>query len=340
MKKSNAISLLAYFAMMACLLNSCKKEDIVFSFPEAEMHPVLMRSVTESSEYPDLIFHLDFALLQPNGTNTLLSPTDTHSIHFPSGNTYAYNILDFQLLNPAPENSFCTALLIDQSANYEYFGGDQLFEGLNSFMHNTGAGNSALIAGYARNNQQGDSIYTICGNGFIKEWDKEQAKDVFSLFRQTEGTPCLYDALYNMIEYVDAHGEGVNKSIVVLASNEDDGMSKYSLDQIISNAVEKNIKIHVIWLHWSNDYFELMYAAHFTGGFLSYCSNMAEVNMLYLSLPQLLLNQMNFYRIKVNRNKWPSPYIYPFGHSFTIFTYEDVQGNIRIYEQVFFYVGE
>jgi hypothetical protein len=124
---------------------------------------------------------------------------------------------------------------------------------------------------------------------------------LLDLTQKQGGTSALFDAIERAVNFISEKNLD-NPSVTVLIKNRDDGKSDITLDNLISLAKSKHVRVNVIWLihrYQNVDFAALRRLPYETGGFEVYMSSSYQMNSVFLRLPDLLRVTTSFYRIYV-----------------------------------------
>jgi hypothetical protein len=295
---------------------SCKKEAKDLALPYRKAVPVVLGSHVSAYDLREILFTLDIAVFKgDNETNEIQELTGLPDSSFKftdyltsdlSSNSWVrHKIEKIDYTDTIHQRTFSTMILIDQSAGPENFDStdyyNQRFQAFNAFYKTLNGQGKVIFSSYNRSEKDHKVVLNIINKEFSDNWDAATAKELLDLTHQQSGTSGLFDALEQAIDYISAINTE-NKSITLFVRNKDDGYSNSSLDNIISLAKSKNVKINIIWLirQTSNvDLPSLRRLSSGTGGFSVYMGSIYQSTSVFLGLSRLLKLETGFYRIHV-----------------------------------------
>jgi len=229
---------------------------------------------------------------------------------FPNNQTMNYQIQAQQVVAPVLENNaFSTLLLIDNTSPPPVEGLDNplenvIFEPINYFYLNNQKPNTIALASF--NNMGGQKVKIH--SSFNDSW-QDFAYGALTMTEQSGGTNSLYEATYEMIDYVTKEATNAAKSITII-THSSPNLDKQKLQSLIVIAKQKNIKINVLDLQvhdFEADYFYLYQLAMKTGGMYVYAPTENEKSYrgfsnVMLNYASILKNQFYQYRLRIKIN--------------------------------------
>ncbi len=226
---------------------------------------------------------------------------------FPNDQSMNYQIQSQQVVAPVLENNaFSTLLLIDNTSSppVDKPLDNVIFEPINYFYLNNQKPNTIALASF--NNISGQKVKVH--SGFSDSW-QDFAYGALTMTEQSGGTNSLFEATYEMIDYVAQEATNGAKSITII-THSTPNLDKQKLQSLIINAKQKNIKINVLDLQFHDfeaDYFYLYHLALNTGGVYVYAptengKSYRGFNNVMLNYASLLKNQFYQYRLRVKIN--------------------------------------
>jgi hypothetical protein len=292
-------------------ISSCKKPPEDLELPFRKDVPVLLATRVSSYDLNMVRFSFDLAVFKgDNEINEVSEFTGLPDSSFKFEDfifreTWVEHTIEkVEYIKEPPKTTFSTLFLIDQSDNPENFDStdfyNQRFMAFNAFYRTLNGQGKVVFSSYNRTNNNHDVLKFI-NREFSDQWESTTAKSLLDLTHQQSGSSGLYDALGQAINYLSAYNSE-NKSITLFVRNKDDGLSAYTMSDIISLANQNHVKINVIWLihQTSNvDLDALRLLSSKTGGFSVYMSSIYSSSTVFLSLVKLLKMEMSFYRVSV-----------------------------------------
>jgi Carboxypeptidase regulatory-like domain/von Willebrand factor type A domain len=241
-----------------------------------------------------LEFEVDVVVIGANG-----APLDG------LGNS-SFSILDFDVLHferqsvssaiGTNEGPYSALLLMDQSGSI--LGTDPVDSRIQAgkiFFSALSAPDNAMLAAFASSGSLPYTpitlwgSFTSSGSGFYGPLDK-------LAHMEGGGTP-LYASTAALVDHVSSNGPNPNRAVVVFTDGEDtDGT--WSMDQVISLAQSKRVKLFTVGLSSNINFQVLSQMAAETGGAMMWAGDARQLISMYGSLGNLLRGTARFYRTR------------------------------------------
>ena len=217
------------------------------------------------------------------------------------------------------ENSgYQTIILIEQSVQrFSSYTGPPLVDALNRInkVCDASLGQYFGVGYFARDEVHGESPVYFYKNEITQSLFEHSQQDIMkfnsegfiSLGEAEESS--LYDAIDKAMDQIIANPLSPNKSVTVLMSNYDDGLSTATTASLIQKGLNNGIKINVIF--YENGYYGHIRMATETGGFVSSSNAIALLSPIF-HLHDLLTGNFKEYviRCKATRSgNWPTGYV-------------------------------
>ena len=126
----------------------------------------------------------------------------------------------------------------------------------------------------------------------------------------------MFEALDEMIDYVDENASTDNRHILVFAHRTDNS-AEIHVDSTIAKAIEKNVKIDFIW-YKDEDPFSWTMAkiVHKTGGGSIYIDHFFRFNAAFLALDRIIKGEFGYFKVSARRIAPPETFFegYYFGN--------------------------
>lgn len=201
--------------------------------------------------------------------------------------------------------TYFNCMLVDQSeAGNTYKNRDPYnyrFENYNAFLKNIRYQGNVILAAFARNGRIEKSPLTFYHNQFTPVWNETIARSLLDLTHLTGGTSSRLDAIYEAVKFMADHAPDSNRSLTVFTINKDDGLSKYTIFDIINLAQNHKIKINSVFYSYDDllvDTRSMLSISNATNGF-SMIGGTWELSSAFFFMNNLLKNNLSFYRIYV-----------------------------------------
>jgi hypothetical protein len=211
-----------------------------------------------------------------------------------------------------------TIILIEQSVErFASYTGPALVDALNRInkVSDVNIGQYFGIGYFARDEVHGESPAHFFKNENNQSLFEHSEQDIMKFNSEGYTTlgkadaSSLYDAIDKAMDHIIANPLSPNRSVTVLMSNYDDGLSSVTPAGLIQKGLINDIKINIIF--YENGYYGHIRMATETGGFVS-SSNAISLLSPVFHLHDLLRGNYKEYviRCKATRNgSWPTGYI-------------------------------
>lgn len=309
---------IAALSILALFCAACEEDPTGLNLPYHRDVPVLLATHVTRYDLREIHFTIDLAVFKADNENDrVIEYTDLPDSSFkfldyksyygnPVSDTcwVRHTVEKVSYTDTTHRSSFATLILIDQSKSPESFDSsdynNQRYEAFNAFYKNLKGQGKVSFAYYNRNAGEKEEMKMV-NRELSDSWDEETAFSLLDLTHKQSGTSGLYDALDEAIDFISEKGED-NPSITLFVRNKDDG-SSISLDNLILKAIDRNVKINVIWLIHNTQTVDLSAMRKLstkTGGFEVYMNSIYQSTTVFLQLAKLLRAETNFYRVSVN----------------------------------------
>jgi len=244
---------------------------------------------------------------------------DTSNFKFPAGENYSYEITDAEYIPPGQPQPYSLCILMDLSDGYSEFDkNNHRYEAFNGFMQKFNPMSEFVFAGYSRGGRLENEPVDIIGDGFANRWSEQLAIDVLDMALNTGGTSPILEAVDEMIGWIDENASTSNRHILVFAHRDDNSVDVH-IDTIIAKAIEKNVKIDLMWYNAENLYsypWAMAKMAHKTGGMNIYVDHFFRFNTAFLALDRMYRGDFGHFRVTARRIAPPGTFYegYYFGN--------------------------
>ena len=287
-------------AIIAALLTSCSKDQSNL-IPELEGTPAggLLGISVESVDSNEIIFNASvFAVDHLGGFLQNLTAENFEIDNANSG--YDISILDVRYLEQQRRGAFSATMLFDQSGS----------------ISSTDPQNARITAGlrfadFVNNGDEASIVAFTSGGNYASPYeiltdfsdDPEVLKPPIEGMRGNEngGTP-LNTSLFELIEYTNENAANENQAVIAFTDGQDtDG--GYSVDDIIGEACENEVRLYTVGLGSGVQYPELYELAFRTGGAVLVAETAPQLISLYGSLGALLHGESKYYSLRLRATK-------------------------------------
>ncbi|MFC2114463.1 hypothetical protein ACFLRI_03860 [Bacteroidota bacterium] len=207
---------------------------------------------------------------------------------------YDYYIQNIDIEEPEAAEDYSNAIMIDRS-----FGTPDPDE-INCYLRNVRSNDEYILSSFSYEDDNDTVPLTIYSDGFYNDYAKsmEELSDIYS--QESSGESSLYDALDQMLDYVNTNASKDSKYITVFIGEMDQKIKSIpNGDLLISKAISYNIKINIYFIYFDEYNERLNRITTKTNGFM-----METVFPGAYCLANLLSNNYYLYktRIKIINN--------------------------------------
>jgi hypothetical protein len=182
---------------------------------------------------------------------------------------------------------YSALMLMDQSGSIlSTDPDDNRIEAAKAFCSNLGQGDNVMLWSFAGSTQQ------KYGTGFTGN-GSSLIPYIESLDGQEGGATPLYKSQYAVIDFAAANAPSANKAVMTFTDGEDTE-GGYTSQQIINNAVSKNIKLYNVGLG-SAQVLALSSQASTTGGAFMFAQDARQLISMFGNLGKLLNKSAQYY---------------------------------------------
>lgn len=210
---------------------------------------------------------------------------------------YFFSLQEASIVNGSSAQPYSALMLMDQSGSiadtdpYDY-----RIDAAKTFCNNLGHDDNVMLWSFAASSSYYSKDLVQYGTGFVSDINS-LIPDIESLNGKEEGGTPLYFSQRKVTDYCAANAPSANKAVMTFTDGEDNGsLNGYSttIQQVINNAVSRNVKLYNIGLG-SAQTVALSSQATATGGAFMFAQDARQLISMFGNLGKLLNGTATYY---------------------------------------------
>lgn len=279
------------FSLM--IIASCKKDAVVAIVPPIEDNSIPSGAVLTIRQANKTTATLDFTLdltvfrdsknieNQLNADNFSIDSLIISSTH------YLFERTGVNFQNGTAATAYSALMLMDQSGSIlSTDPKDYRIDAAKAFCTNLGQGDNVMLWSFA-----GSSLKQY-GTGFTTN-GSSLVPDIESLKGKPSGSTPLYKSQFSVTNYTATNASSVNKAVMTFTDGEDTE-GGYTTDQVIANAIAKDVKLYNVGLGAAQIQ-ALNNEASATGGAFMFAQDARQLISMFGNLGKLLNKTAQYY---------------------------------------------
>jgi hypothetical protein len=285
----------------AIIFSSCQKDETPVR--KIKSSPVVTLLSTKVLAYAPKTLDIEFKFILSGGFPLQFYDLISSSVLYFNGSWGNYATTGDSLWVSTESNIWSNAILVEQSGTFDSVDPQNYrAQAFNAYYGQILPDQRIALAATSKDGPAGQDVLEI-KQGFTSGYSEELLQDFVWLADNTGGKSCVYDALYELLEYTSANAPGNHRSITVFLHSPDEVSTK-TAHQVIQLAISENIRVNTIWLE--EDALDARLLTEIparTGGFSIYCPDLDHITTAFLSMDAALSGNYHANTLRVRFTK-------------------------------------